>query len=46
MSIGEFYLSLVGIIKVAKMSLIAGGFIAVGCLVFKKIDEHNEKNNK
>lgn len=43
MSIGETYLSLAGVIKVSKMSLIAGGFISAGCLIFNKIERHKEK---
>ena len=40
---GEFYLSLSGVIKVVKMSVVAGGVIAVGCLIFNKIDENNTR---
>ncbi|MCZ7840988.1 hypothetical protein LRB91_19520 [Leclercia adecarboxylata] len=38
---GEVYLSLSGVFKVVKMSVVAGGVIAVGCLIFNKIDENN-----
>lgn len=38
---GEIYLSIAGVIKVAKMSVVAGILIAVGCLIFNKIDEYN-----
>ena len=40
---GEVYLSLSGVIKVVKMSVVAGIFIAVGCLIFNKIDEYNAR---
>lgn len=40
---GEIYLSISGIIKVAKMSVVAGILIAVGCLIFNKIDEYNAR---
>lgn len=40
---GGFYLSLLGVIKVAKMSVVAGILITVGCLIFNKIDEYNAR---
>ena len=40
---GEVYLSLSGVLKVVKMSVVAGGVIAVGCLIFNKIDEYNAR---
>ena len=45
---GEIYLSLSGILKVGKMSVVAGIAIAIGCLIFNKIDEYNtrKKNSK
>ena len=44
--VGEFYLSLTGVIKVAKMSVVAGILIAVGCLIFNKIDEYEARKKK
>lgn len=40
---GEVYLSLSGVIKVVKMSVVAGILSAVGCLIFNKIDEYNTR---
>lgn len=40
---GGFYLSLSGVIKVGKMSVVAGILIALGALIFNKIDEYNAR---